>query len=260
MGNTRLGLLPRTHRWNQVIEKLSGSADLPEIAKASLKAAETGLLRLSGDAGFTTTLTAILKFVESAGSKDFGSALEQGGFHIPKEPSILDISSQLREKIDTELSRKRIKSDVSEIAQNSFTETLVRQVSSETPSLFGASPDALKSSLQKILSGVGFKAVMHDFFSTFTKRYLLYYLSRELPSHVGPRLRFNSLEAHNDFNQAFDLYVRQSIRIADEFTPGWFGKAKFEKKLTPDSVSRFAHVAFKKIVSEFTRGGKVPDG
>jgi len=46
------------------------------------------------------------------------------------------------------------------------------------------------------------------------------------------------------------------VRIANEFTPGWFGKARYENRLSHQDVSGFAHVAFKKIRSEFERGAE----
>jgi hypothetical protein len=95
---------------------------------------------------------------------------------------------------------------------------------------------------------------MHEFYARFTKRYLTYYLSRELPTRVGPKQYFEDIDSHKAFNDALDLYLRQTVRISDEFTPGWLGKAMFEDSLNESSVRRYAHVAFKKIASEFARG------
>ena len=59
---------------------------------------------------------------------------------------------------------------------------------------------------------------------------------------------------HKEFNSALGLYIRQAVKITDEFTPGWFGKAQYEKNLNYASISRYAHVAFKKIISEIRWG------
>jgi hypothetical protein len=100
---------------------------------------------------------------------------------------------------------------------------------------------------------------MHEFYSGFVNKYLSYYLSRELPLHVGAGERFQNISEHKDFNSAFELYIRQSVRITKEFTPGWLGKAIYEKDLSHDSVSRYAHVAFKKIINEFKREAQKND-
>jgi len=251
MGHNRLGRLPRTYHWKKVIELLEGAGTVSEIADTSLTAARTGLQRVPQDPGFAQVLTAIFRFIESARADDFDAALRQYGLSLHHPASLFDVVCGLKEKIDRDLSVRGIKSDVSEIAQNSFTETLFKYVTADEPSLFEATAETLQQSLRRQLTGSQFKLLMHEFFSVFTRRYLTYYLSREVPSHVGPEARFQYMDEHREFNQAFDLYVRQAVRIADEFTPGWFGKAEYEGRLTYESVSRYAHVAFKKIVKEF---------
>jgi hypothetical protein len=246
--------MPRTYRWKEVIRILSEEGSVSEIADASLVAVKTGLQRIPSDEGFTQTLTIIFKFIESARSHDIESSLIQNGFPPIKDFTVFDLSSCLKEKFDFDLNIKRIKSDVSEITQNSFSETLFKYLSAESKSLFDTSPAILKKSLKKLSSGTQFRSLMHEFYSTFTRRYLTYYLSRELSNHVGHGLRFRNIDEHTEFKKAFNQYINQAIRIADDFTPGWFGKAQYEKNLTHDSISRYAHVAFKKILKEFSRG------
>jgi len=253
MGHNRLRTLPRTYRWNQVIKLLNTGGDVSAIVEASMAAAGHGLQKIGRDAGFVHTLTAIFKLVEAVSSPDFERALRDNRFSVPKDASLFDITSTFKAKVDTDLDRLRCKSDVAEIAQNAFTETLFRYVLSDSPSLFGETPRSVQRSLQTHLTGVRFKGLMHEFFTGVTSRYLSYYLSRELSNHVGPDARFPTLTAHREFNEAFDLYVRQTVSIADEFTPAWFSKAKYEQRLDYDSVSRYSHVAFKKIREEFTR-------
>ena len=254
MGHNYLGDLPRTYRWKEVIRLISGDGPIDKIADASLAAVQTGLQRIPSDEGFTRTLTVIFKFLESARSTDIESALAQNGFPPLKDFTVFDLSSCLKEKIDFELSARKIKSDVSEIAQNSFTETLFKYLSAESKSLFDTSSNVIRKTIRNLSSGRQFRSLMHEFYSTFTRRYLTFYLSRELSGHVGPGLRFRNIDEHIEFNKALNQYINQAIRIADDFTPGWFGKAQYEKELTHDSISRYAHVAFKKILKEFSRG------
>jgi hypothetical protein len=255
MGHIRLGRLPRTYRWKEVVRLLTEEGSVSEIAEASFTAAHEGLKRVPRDDGFTHVLTTIFQFIDSLRSKDSDATLREADFPVFRHDSVFDLIGSLRQKIDSDLGRKGMKSDVSEIAQNSFAETLFKRLSATTASLFETSLESARNSLRDHVSGNRFKGLMHDFFSTFTRRYLSYYLSRELSNHVGPGGRFPNIEEHKEFNRAFDLYVSQAIRIADEFTPGWFGKAAYERKLAHEDVSRFAHVAFKKITKEFTRTG-----
>lgn len=254
MGHNRLGRLSRAQPWREVIELLRSGEDVSDIADATMLAAARGLEKIGHDPGFVHTLTTIFKFVEAASSKDFEGELKKNGFAVPTGASFFDVIGSFRERLDTDLSQQRVRSDVAEIAQNAFSETLVKYVMSDSPSLFAETADSVQNSLKKHLIGKSFKGLMHEFFSNVTSRYLSYYISREVSNFVGPGSSLANIDAHRRFDQAFDLYVRQSIRIADEFTPGWYGKAKYEERLTNEAVSGYAHVAFEKIHKEFTRG------
>ena len=253
MGHNRLGRLPRTRKWKEVIQSISHDGSVAEIADASLKAVDTGLKKISGDIGFTLTLTVILKFMEIARSKDLETALMEQGFQSPKDGSVFDLIGILRQKIDAELNLRGAKSDVSEVAQNSFIEVLFKYLSYDSAVLFETTPGDTYRSLQKASTGNTFKNMMHEFYVAFTQRYLAYYLSRELSLHVNPESRFRNISEHEDFTYQFNQYINQAIRIADDFTPGWFGKAQYEGNLTHDSISRYVYVAFKKIREEFSR-------
>jgi len=45
MGHVRLGTLPKTQKWRQVVSLIAGGADVERIAAGSANAAENGLER-----------------------------------------------------------------------------------------------------------------------------------------------------------------------------------------------------------------------
>lgn len=254
MGHLRLGHLPRTHRWKQVIGLLESGADLPALADASFHAALTGLKRVPSDSGFLTTLNAIVGLANASRQTDLASALQVAGIDLTAQTSSFGFLSAVARTLSDQLGQVYPRSDVGKIAQDAFLESLTKQVRGKTGSLFGESEDA--KSLTSAFRGKQFKSLMHEFYSGFTSRYLTYYLSRELPHHVGAGKRFADLNAHTEFARDFDLYCRQTVRITDEFTPGWVGKAIYEGDTGADAVKRYAHVAFKKLASEFQKGGR----
>jgi hypothetical protein len=254
MGHIRLDRLPRTHRWKEVIRLLQLGVSADELAQATYWAAYTGLSRIPDDEGFTQTLTTIFRFIDALQSKNPVSALRQCGFDISDNASLFDYIGSFKEKASNAASVIRAKSDISEIAQDSFVQVLVTRAGSGIETLFGFDSNNVKNILQSSLKGKPLENTMHEFFVSFTQRYLNYYLGRELPAHVGAGKTFLNIDIHSEFGRAFDLYIRQTVRITDEFTPGWFGKARYEGRLSDENVARFAHVAFKKIRSEFKRG------
>jgi len=215
MGHLRLGRLPKTHRWKQVVALLEEGAELSSIVQASLHAADAGLRQIPNDPGFCSVLTNVFQFVDAVRSEEVTQALWEKGYKVESKASVLDYLSSLGTKIDRDLSHKFIRSDVSEICQDAFTETLLNRTTANLPSLFESSSEQVHKSLKQSLSGKNFSGLMHDFFTTFTHRYLQYYLSRELPRHIGSGGYFDNLESHVIFNDALNLFVRQSVRIAD---------------------------------------------
>jgi hypothetical protein len=259
MGHTRLGKLPRTYRWRQVINLLEQAVSLPELAQATFDAAQAGLACVPKDQGFTQTLTTIFEFIDGLQSRDPAAVLRQKGFALPNDASLFDYINSFKERADATISEVRLRSDVAEIAQNSFTQTVFEGVAPSLPTFFGAGPGDVQKALQTNLKGQLLTKTMHAFFVTFTQQYLNYYLGRELPCHVGQGKTLSDINGHSEFTEAFNLYIRQTVRITDEFTPGWFGKARYEKRLSHESVSRFAHVAFNKIRGEFSRDAETDE-
>lgn len=255
MGHMRLWGLPKTRRWREVIDLIDAGEDVSDVALASLHAADSGLSKVASDPGLVQALYELFRLSEAASSKDTLSQLTKIGYQISTETSPFDLISQLRERIEAGTRHFEDISDVGEIALNALTETIGKSFRSSGEDLFGGESESTISTLKKFTTGKNFQLLMHEFYASFTHRYLSYYLSRELPQHIGVGRRFDNLSEEQDFEKAFNLYVRQSIHIVDEFTPGWFGKARFEDTITSEHVRKYAHVAFKKIRSEFTRGG-----
>lgn len=258
MGHSRLWRLQKTHRWKEVLALLTQNASEQEIAEASLYAIELALGKAPKDDGFTSALTTIFEFVEAIRSKDAEHQLLERGFAVPKDGVLLDYLGSLQDRIDIELRTEHAASDLGELAAQSFSEVVAKYGSTQAE-LFSVDSETSRELLRNCLSGKNFQQVMHDYFATFTRRYLLYNLSRELPLHAGPDRHFDNIDKQSQFHDAFDLFVRQTVRITDEFTPGWFDKAKYEGRVSRQEVRKFAHVAFKKIRSEIRRGSGPSD-
>jgi len=127
-------------------------------------------------------------------------------------------------------------------------------VGRELPSLFGPSAEDVRLAFRKLGTSDRFSILARDFFSRLTSRSLGYFLSRELPRHVGPGRRFADIGEHGTFNEALDLHCREASRIIKEFSRGWYGKTLFQDgQISPDKARQFAHVAFKKLRAELRK-------
>ncbi|MEY4949643.1 MAG: hypothetical protein RL698_1854 [Pseudomonadota bacterium] len=56
MGHLRLGELPRTRKWNDVVELVKSEANIDLVAAAALDAAEKGLHKAADDEGLNRAL------------------------------------------------------------------------------------------------------------------------------------------------------------------------------------------------------------
>ncbi len=253
MGHLHLGHLPRSYRWKQVISLLDEGAEIPELASSSVNAASKGLRNIPTDGGFTAIISYIFELAKASRSSDISDSLTSIGIDLNSQKTSIDFISTIAGNLSDRLSPVYPRSDVGKIASDSLLESLSKQITGKTGSLFDEGDQSIKS-LTESFRGNGFKNLMHEFYATFTSRYLSYHLGRELANHVGVGERFQDIDSHTEFSNAFSHYCRQTIRITDEFTPGWLGKSIYEGTLSKEAINRYVYVAFKKITSEFEKG------
>jgi len=258
MGHIRLGRLPRTYRWKQVIALLEDQdSTFQELAGSTLHAVETGLRNAGKDEGLVTTFWLLTQLTDSATKGDFTQNLNRIGLNIPCDPSLFDITSAFSNYIDSHVTIARRRSDISQLASSAAIECLTNLCASESASLFDSSADDVQKSFKKLGTRANFSKLGHEFFSRFTYRYATYLISRELSNHVGVDGRFKVIDNHKNFNNALNLHCRQATRIVDDFAGGWYSKNVYQEKLTIDNAAKFIHVALKKLRSEFKRGGDI---
>jgi hypothetical protein len=108
----------------------------------------------------------------------------------------------------------------------------------------------VRAALARLASATHFGVLGHDFFTRLTRRHLDYYLSRELPNHVGATERFRSLREHIAFEEALDRHCREAAEIAREYSGEWFSKHVYEGGIDPAKAGGGLQYAFKKVEDE----------
>ena len=251
MGHIRLGVLPKSKKWEHVIALLDGGAAVQTIAASAAEAAEGALKRAAGDPGFSHAFWLLTQLPLAAGQADFAGELHRLGLRVRDSPGLLEIVGALSDAIEAHARRHGKRTDFGEMAQLSAAESVTAIVGRSLPGLFGPTANDVKLGIARLATDKNFAEFTREFFARLTRRYLEYYLSRELPNHVGPNARFSSSSELAEFNRDLDLHCREASRILKEFAPGWYGKTRHEEgEITPEAATRFAHVAFKKIRNE----------
>ena len=120
MGHTRLGELPRTRKWREVVGLLACGAGAAQIANATLDAAERGLNLAADDTALVETIWLLTQLPLAARAKDqagFSNALRQAGLHVSDAPNLMEVVGAFSDAIDMRLSNRPGRTDLGEMAQ-----------------------------------------------------------------------------------------------------------------------------------------------
>lgn len=220
-----------------------------------MAAAQSGFMRAAKDEGLVQSLWLLTQIIEAADGPNFSQALRNAGLTVPDNPTLFDIVGAFSGTVDNHLFEQAARTDVGEMAQMAAVETLSSMVGQETRSLFGTTPADVQNAFQKFSSSKQFSDLGREFFSRFARRYLGYFLSRELSNHVGgEERRFANIEKHTGFMEGLKQHCFEASRIVGEFCGGWFSKTRFfEGGISREKAAGFAYVALKKLREELLR-------
>ena len=253
MGHIRLGRLPATRHWQQVVALLSRDAPAERVAAASAEAAEVSLEHARRDTALHHSFWLLTQLPLAARSPNYSDSLRSLGFAVQGTPSLLEIISAFSATVDRHVDRNGGRTDLGELAQHAAAESLASAAGSELPSLFGPTPEDARVALGKLAAPDRFARLARDFFARLVRRHLDYYLSREASDHVGPGRGIGSIDAHTDFNAALEQHCREASRIIEAFAGGWYSKTNFEGGITPEKAGSFLFVALRKISRELQK-------
>jgi hypothetical protein len=255
MGHSRIGRIPATRKWRQVVSLISAGADVAEVAAATASAAEQTLERAADDPLLRRAFWLLTQIPLAARQPDFAQALRQLGLEVGESPTLGDVCAAAMAALDKLIFKHGRRSDFGEMAQLSLVESLGAVAGREASDLFGPTyaADATRTALGALGTMTQFSVLARDFFARLTRRCLDYFLSRELPNHVGLTARFHSLAEHRDFEQAIDQHCHEATRIIRDFAAEWFSKSNYEGGIDEAKAGRFAHVAFGKLCSELIK-------
>jgi len=254
MGHLRLGDLPRTRRWDQVVELIKSDGDPAQIAAAALVAAEAGLRQAANDDGVAWAVWLLSQLPLAARDPNYVQRLAALGVSVAEAPSLVELVGAFTDAIDAHVRRRGQRTDLGEMAQMAAAEALASVLGRRTQSLFATTPEDVRRELAGLATKKQFGTLARDFFAGLTRRYLTFFLSRELSNHVGGNRRFANIGEHRAFNQALDLHCHQASGIVEEFAGGWFSKTDWEEGITPENTKRFTAVALKKLRAELKKG------
>jgi hypothetical protein len=261
MGHVRLGKLPRTKKWREVVGLIAAGADVSQVADATLKAAEDAFeyVNINEDEGFNQAAWIMVQLGVAAKADDPIQHLKDQGIDLAGQTSMVGIQAAISDAMDNHLDKHGGQSDLGEIAQRALIEAVSERIKPRLDGrLFDVTPNDVKGILSEFRKQKEFSQLSKQFFSGLSNHCMDYFLSQTLSSQIGEGQRFASMNEKSQFDQALTTHCREAAKIVEEYSGGWFSKHMYEEAgdISRESVRGFASYGMKKMTDELKAGAK----
>jgi hypothetical protein len=260
MGHVRLGRLPATRKWRQVVELL-GADELPiaEIAAAVELSADRSLSTAAQDPGFVEAFWHLLRLPQAIASPDWHTALQSIGISVPADAGIADLTAGFETAFEVMRQRSLVGfSDFAFIARDAAISTLALLAHDRGPTLWASTPEDERATIAGFASTTRFGELAQTFFTNVLRGHIRYFLDREVPRHIGPGHALASVADAEYFDEAVRRHCRETTIIMRAFARDWLGNNRFylDKEITRDLAAAFAAHALTKVRAELDRRGR----
>ncbi len=254
MGHERVGSLPRTKVWRDVVADLArvkGGKDITiaDIAHRTLKNVRKRYERIHEDPGVQAAFVYLLSLATDRYNRAEAHSIV--GLDLGENPSPVRIAVKLNEWVGAHAKSM----EYAEIARRAGGDTIAgwTQHSGRQADLFEEATDARRV-WQSASEARGFCEVVRIFFAKFTDRYLRYFLEREASAEM------HSLSAREEFSRQLSAHVDtisrhafETSRIAQSFAAGWFNNHVRDAHPSDKEIRRFLALSFGKLQEELRR-------
>jgi hypothetical protein len=254
MGHERVGVLPRSRRWRDVVAGIGdfpSSGDIAGLAESTLGNVRARFDRIHEDPG----VNAVFEFLVGLSATGGAPEAHPDWADLPiDDPTTLRLARAIREWS----SQRGGSPEYTALAQAAATDAIAAWTATHRRqgSLFGETKPTGRV-WREAASGAGFCELSRLFFSKFTKRYLNYFLEREASAVIptlAERERFESrLSAHVD---EISRHAFETAKITQSFAAGWFNRNARDARPSQEKIERFLARAFGKVREELLREGK----
>jgi len=177
MGHIRLGELPRTRKWDEVVELIKRDGDAATVAAAALDAAGKGFKQASEDEGLGRATWLLTQLPLAARDPDYLARLRAIGLSVEGAPGLIELVAAFTDAVDDQMRRAGDRTDLGEMAHMAAAETLTKMLGERSRSLFGTAPMDVQRELAALATTKQFGTLARDFFARLTRRYLTFFLT-----------------------------------------------------------------------------------
>jgi hypothetical protein len=129
MGHIRLGRLPRTRTWKQVVNLIDDKdSGAPAIAGATLKASEKGLEQVSNDSALVQSFWLLTQLPLCARAENYAEELRRIGISVSGAPTLMELVGAFSDAVDAHVRAVGGRTDLGELGQMGAAESLRLQL------------------------------------------------------------------------------------------------------------------------------------
>lgn len=224
MGHSRIGTLPRTRAWKEVIKLITDGADVADIADATMRAADRAFEKIQRDSGFADAVDLMTHIAIAARQNDPRQYLESIGVTLPDNATIADIAVSMTGALDARAANRGEASTFSELAHSALVSSIVQQLDEIFGTMIPPSADEIQRALGRFGTEKEFGKLSRQFFATLTFNSLDYFLSHTVGAQVGEGKAFATTNQVGQFTDALELHCKEASEIVEKFSGEWFSK------------------------------------
>ena len=252
MGHIRLGELPKTKRWSQVVRLMDDPvAPIEAVAGAIIAAAEQAYRGAGADPGIVESLRAMAILADASRSADFAAQLREGGYPIAGNEDAIGLLRVILRETEDRFGPTAQRSVFSEFALGALQESLTGTVTTQTGSLFLSGLDDAQDAYRQVSTERGFARLSRLFFARLLARSLRYFTDQAAANRLGAGGRLNTEAELAAFNDAVDQYGREASRVVEDFAGAWYSKRRWKGGV--DQTEGLAALAMRKLADELRR-------
>ncbi len=257
MGHERIGILPKTKKWNAIVEQISNfgnnSIQATEIIENTLSNIQNQLSKLLNDKSIFESFKLLVLLSYSFHSDEYkNQILETYNINFNNNINLTDLSKILNNYLEN----KYISLEYHNFAKNALLNTIFKWYEDNNIKNYSLFEDnnQNESVWRNAGEGSGFCELSRLYFSNLTENYLKYFLERAASANIeniSTREKFNSeIKKHID---EISKYAFETSKITQSFAAGWFNKNIKKTLPSTQGIKAFLNFAFKKMREEFRR-------
>lgn len=251
MGHTRIGTLPATRRWKDVIGLISEGAEAPRLAEAVTHAWEKAFNAVQNDPGFAEAVWLLMQVGYAGKRIDSSGHVDSIGIDMSGASSVVEVAMLLNDVMERRLASSRQRSDFGELAQRALISAVTDQLQQSMPTLLEPTAEDVRCAVKKCGKEKAFGKLAREFFGRLTNECLGYFLSKTLPAQVGEGRRFTTTGQLSEFEAAMRTHCAEASEIVEDYSRDWFSKEVWkEGHISRESAEKFGWYGLEKMRRE----------